>query len=124
MAARGPVRVTPELLAEARRSVDWDRVRAMTDEEIDRDVASDPDASPLTEAEAVALRVQWARKRTGLSQPEFAARFRIPVGTLRDWEQARREPDAAALAYLTVIERDPEAVAKALDAAAAEGEAA
>ncbi len=48
---------------------------------------------------------------------ENSARHRIPVGTLRDWEQARREPDAAAaLAYLRVIEREPEAVARDLSA--------
>lgn len=50
----------------------------------------------------------------GWTQEGFAARYRIPVGTLRDWEQGRREPDAAALAYLRVVEREPEAVARAL----------
>lgn len=44
----------------------------------------------------------------------FAARFRMPLGTLRDWEQGRKEPDAVARAYLTVIGRNPSAVAKAL----------
>jgi putative transcriptional regulator len=58
--------------------------------------------------------VQYVRKQTGLSQPVFAARFHIPLGTLRDWEQARRMPDAAALAYLRVIERIPQAVQQAL----------
>jgi hypothetical protein len=42
------------------------------------------------------------------------ARYRIPVGTLRDWEQGRKEPDAAAKAYLHVIATDPEMVRKAL----------
>jgi DNA-binding transcriptional regulator YiaG len=32
----------------------------------------------------------------GLSQEEFAARFHIPLGALRDWEQGRRDPDTAA----------------------------
>jgi len=50
----------------------------------------------------------------GLTQEEFSARFRIPLGTLRDWEQGKSEPDQAARAYLTVIARDPEAVRKAL----------
>jgi hypothetical protein len=47
---------------------------------------------------------------------DLAARFRIPLGTVRDWEQGRREPDAAALAYLRVTEREPEAVERALAA--------
>jgi putative transcriptional regulator len=99
-----------------KRSIDWTRVDAMTEEQIERDLASDPDAaSPLTEAEGQAIRVQIVRKSTGLSQPRFAERFRIPLGTLRDWEQARSAPDGAAIAYLKVIERDPNAVVRALE---------
>ena len=88
-----------------------------TEDEIEQAVASDPDASPLTESEAMALRVQAIRKRMGLSQPQFAERFHIPVATLRDWEQARRQPDAAVWAYIQVIDHEPEAVLRALQAA-------
>jgi putative transcriptional regulator len=49
-----------------------------------------------------------------LTREEFAARFRIPLGTLRDWEQGRSEPDQPAKAYLTVIARDPRGVERAL----------
>jgi transcriptional regulator with XRE-family HTH domain len=49
-----------------------------------------------------------------LTQEEFAARYRIPLGTLRDWEQGRSEPDQPAQAYLTVIARDPKGVGRAL----------
>ncbi len=58
------------------------------------------------------------RDHLGLTQEEFAARYRIPVGTLRDWEQGRKRPDAPARAYLTVIARDPHAVANLLGEAA------
>ena len=54
------------------------------------------------------------RKRLGLSQAEFAARYHVPIGTLRDWEQNRKQPDAPALAYLQVIAREPDMVARAL----------
>ena len=54
------------------------------------------------------------RRALGLSQEEFAGRFHVPLGTLRDWEQGRKEPDAAARAYLKVIGRNPEAVSEAL----------
>ena len=57
------------------------------------------------------------RQALGLSQEAFAERFRIPIGTLRDWEQGRVEPDQAARAYLMVIARNPRAVRKALEAA-------
>ena len=54
------------------------------------------------------------RRLLKLSQEDFAAQFHIPVGTLRDWEQRRKEPDAAARAYLQVIARAPDAVREAL----------
>lgn len=61
--------------------------------------------------------VKALRKRLGLTQPEFAARFGFNVSRLRDWEQGRSNPDSAARAYLVVIEREPEAVSRALEAA-------
>jgi putative transcriptional regulator len=60
-------------------------------------------------------RTKSLRRALGLSQEEFAARYHIPVGTLRDWEQGRFEPDAAARAYLTVIAREPDTVRRALE---------
>jgi putative transcriptional regulator len=51
--------------------------------------------------------------RLGLSRAAFAAGFHVPVGTLRDWEQNRRLPDAPALAYLRVIAWEPAAVPRA-----------
>jgi putative transcriptional regulator len=49
-----------------------------------------------------------------LTQEEFCARFRIPLGTLRDWEQGRSEPDKPAKAYLQAIAGDADAVSRAL----------
>lgn len=54
------------------------------------------------------------RERLGLSQNEFAARFGISLGTLRNWEQGVRLPDGPARALLKVIEREPAAVQRAL----------
>ena len=54
------------------------------------------------------------RERLGLTQEEFAAAYGIPVGTLRDWEQARKHPDTTAFAYLRVIARNPDMVLEAL----------
>lgn len=59
------------------------------------------------------------RRALSLTQEEFAARYRIPLGTLRDWEQARTEPDGPAQAYLRVIAAEPEMVARALATQAA-----
>ena len=83
---------------------------------------SDPDAQPLTPTDTKRMkRVPQAkviRQALGMSQEEFAEHFGIPVGTLRDWEQGRAEPDQAARSYLKVIARNPDVVRKALEPAA------
>jgi putative transcriptional regulator len=60
------------------------------------------------------INVRAIRERSGLPQREFARRFAINPRTLQDWEQGRRDPDSAIRAYLTVIDRNPEAVRQAL----------
>jgi putative transcriptional regulator len=93
----------------------------MTDEEVLAAALSDPDAQPLTGADMKRMKrtpqVKVIRRAFGMSQEEFAQAFRIPVGTLRDWEQGRVEPDHAARAYLKVIARNPKAVREALEPA-------
>jgi putative transcriptional regulator len=59
-------------------------------------------------------RTKTLRRALGLTQEEFAIRFHIPIGTLRDWEQGRSVLDQPARAYLRVIARDPEGVRRAL----------
>jgi putative transcriptional regulator len=92
--------------------------KSMTDDAIVEAAKSDPDNPPMTAGEMARMRPVSAAKRIrrklGLSQEDFAKRFRIPLGTLRDWEQLRREPDQAAQAYLIVIEREHAAVERAL----------
>jgi putative transcriptional regulator len=91
----------------------------MSDEEVNAAALSDPDNLPRTpEREKHLKRVpqlKLMRRALGLSQEAFAARFRIPLGTLRDWEQGKTEADQAARAYLTVIARNPKAVTEALN---------
>jgi putative transcriptional regulator len=58
--------------------------------------------------------VKTIRQRLHMTQDDFAAKFGIPVATLRDWEQHRRTPDAAVRSYLLVIERSPELVRRTL----------
>lgn len=94
----------------------------MTPEERHAAALADPDAQPLTAEDIARMkpipRVSIIRRAMRLTQEEFSQRFRIPLGTLRDWEQGRKEPDAAARAYLVVIARNPTAVAEALAPAA------
>ena len=58
--------------------------------------------------------IRMTRTGLGLSQAEFATRFRVPVGTLRDWEQARVTAPDFAVAYVRVIGLHPDMVAKAV----------
>lgn len=100
---------------------DWARVAALTDHEIHAAALSDPDAQPLPRDMRGLTRipnVKKLRESLQLTQEEFAETYRIPLGTLRDWEQRRKFPDAPARAYLLVIERNPEAVAALLRGAA------
>ena len=60
--------------------------------------------------------VKKIRAKLGVSQTEFAMMIGVSVATLRNWEQGRREPEGPAKALLIVASKDPEAVAKALNA--------
>lgn len=90
----------------------------MTGAQIHAAALADPDAQPLSPERLTNMKrtpqVRVIRRTLGLSQEDFSARFHIPLGTLRDWEQARKDPDAAARAYLVVIARNPKAVIEAL----------
>lgn len=93
-------------------------MRPMTEAEIEAAAGADPDARPMTTEQLQTARrvppVKTLRRALGLTQKEFAGRYRIPLGTLRDWEQGRTEPDQPARAYLKAIAGDPEAVRRAL----------
>ena len=61
-------------------------------------------------------RIAALRKRLKLSRQKFAERFGLDVRAVQEWEQGRRVPDRAARVLLTVIDRDPESVVRALAA--------
>lgn len=73
----------------------------------------DVTAEALDRAQRARL-IRKTRTGLGLSQSEFASRFRVPVGTLRDWEQARATAPDFAIAYVRVIGLHPDIVAKAV----------
>ena len=91
----------------------------MTQKQIEAVARTDRDNRPLSTADLGRMKrtpqAKIIRRALGISQEDFAARYHIPIGTLRDWEQGRVVPDQAARAYLTVIARDPETVRRALD---------
>lgn len=58
--------------------------------------------------------IRMTRTGLGMTQAQFAARFRVPLGTLQDWEQARVTPPDFAVAYAKVIRLHPDMVAAAV----------
>jgi len=97
---------------------DWDRLDAMTDEEAEANALADLDNPPMTKEQLKKMKpvsfVKRLRWKLGLSQSAFATQFHIPLGTLRDWEQHRTEPDKAVQAYLEIIAAEPDTVADIL----------
>jgi len=97
---------------------DWSRFDSMSGAQRHQAALNDSDARPLTEQDLSRMKrtpqAKIIRRALGLSQEDFAARYHIPLGTLRDWEQGRVEPDQAARAYLKVIAREPDKVREAL----------
>lgn len=97
---------------------DWRAFDAMTEAERHRAALADPDARPATRARLARARrvpaVRDLREKLNLTQREFAARFHLPLGTVRDWEQGAHRPDKAAQVLLRLIAKDPEAVTRAL----------
>ncbi|MBA1376953.1 NadS family protein [Pseudomonas brassicacearum] len=69
---------------------------------------------PSREFVVDALQVKEIRKATGLTQAKFAALIDVQLGTLRNWEQGRREPTGPAKALLRAIHNDPKHVINAL----------
>jgi putative transcriptional regulator len=105
------------------------RLRASTEREIARQIASDPDVPEMTAADLRRARrvynpplpnVKAIRHKLGLSQAEFAQQFGFSVRTVQQWEQGRAVPDRPARILLRVIETAPQAVERALAVGAAE----
>ena len=84
--------------------VDWSRVDATTEEEIEAQIAAD-ETEAILDAAAYSRGV---RERTGLSQTAFARRIGVPVATVRNWEQGKRSPRGPARALLRLLHRRPE----------------
>ena len=101
---------------------DWEALKALTDEEIAAQIAADPDVAPELDWSLdnprvrimVPTDVRAIRAKFGLSQERFAKTFALNLATLRDWEQERRMPHGPARTLLQIIDREPDAVRRAL----------
>lgn len=108
--------------------VDRERLRATTEREITKQIASDPDVPEMTAEDLRRARpvynppvpdVKAIRHKLGLSQAAFARQFGFSVRTVQQWEQGRAVPDRPARILLRVIETAPNTVKRALDARSA-----
>ncbi|MBM3570752.1 MAG: helix-turn-helix domain-containing protein [Alphaproteobacteria bacterium] len=108
-------------LNEIKRSksrADWAKAGATTDREIWRQIARDVDTARGVTRQDLAS-PQNLRRQLAMTQVEFARALRIPVATLRNWEQGRNALDPAARSLLLVVARNPKAALAALAADAA-----
>jgi putative transcriptional regulator len=94
---------------------------SLTEEDIDRAIAEDPDAPDFSDPElAKHFRpvpdpdVRLIRAELDMTQVQFAHALDVPVATIRDWEQGRRHPSGPALTLLRLLERDPATMARLL----------
>jgi putative transcriptional regulator len=99
----------------------WRRLDALTDEEITAAALRDPDNPPLTDEQLAQFRrpalAMKVRLELRMGREEFAAAYAIPLETLVAWERHRAEPSEVELAYLRLIEREPDIAKVRADAA-------
>ena len=118
--------VTPERAKQLAKEVDWEWIDSLTDEDIARQVAENPDAAPIPTIKQRLVRlvrstkmparrkIKLIRRYLRMSQSEFAEAYGIPVRTLQNWEAGRREPKDGILSYLSVIADMPDQVRRSL----------
>ena len=122
-------KITEASLTAALVAVDWAKIDDMTDEDIERQIAENPDAAPdLTVKGAKLLfligsprlktgvKVRLLRRAFGMSQSQFAKAYHVPLRSLQNWEQGSREPDAAVGALIKLIAHDPKRTKRILGA--------
>ena len=110
------VRRTMENIRRLKSRVSRVKIDATTEADIRRHMREDDQYETDLVGFAPVVPPQLLRKRLGMTQDEFAKALRIPLSTLRNWEQGRVLPDPAARALLTIVARNPKAAFKALAA--------
>ena len=99
---------------EALAQTDWKAIDAMTDADIARQIAANPDAASDMAPE---IDVRAIRRASGMTQAEFAAAYHFSVRTVQEWERGAKRPSGPARTLLRAIRADPEGLKRALAAA-------
>jgi putative transcriptional regulator len=111
------VRRTLDRIRRVKHRIDRTKIDSSTEADIRRHMIEDGQ-NPAVELAGFApvIPPQVLRKHLAMTQAEFARALRIPLSTLRNWEQGRVLPDPAARSLLTIVARNPKAAFKALAA--------
>ncbi|MBD0271992.1 MAG: helix-turn-helix domain-containing protein [Acetobacteraceae bacterium] len=95
-------------------TVDRAKLDATTEEDIRRHMAEDGYDHDEDIRDEDVISPAFIRKRLGMTQEQFAGAIRVPVATLRNWEQNRVAMDPSTIALMTILAREPEAALRAL----------
>ena len=105
----------PKTLSDAARqalaATDWQRLDAMTDDDIARQIAANPDVAPDM---APVIDVRAIRQASGMSQSQFAAAYEFSIRTIQEWERGAKRPSGPARTLLRAIKADPQGLRRAL----------
>ncbi len=92
-------------------ATDWNKIDAMTDEDLARQIAANPLAAPDM---APLIDVRAIRRAAGMTQAQFAETNEFSIRTVQEWERGAKKPSGPVRTLLRAIKADPEGLAKAL----------
>ena len=95
-------------------ATDWNKIDAMTDEDLVRQIAANPDSAPDMAPE---IDVRAIRNAAGMTQAQFSETYEFSIRTLQEWERGAKKPSGPARTLLRAIKADPEGLRKALASA-------
>jgi putative transcriptional regulator len=107
------VKISREAARKALAATDWEKLDALTDEDIARQIAANPNAAPDMAPE---IDVRAIRRTAGMSQAQFATAYEFSVRTVQEWERGAKRPSGPARTLLKAIKADPEGLRRALAA--------
>jgi putative transcriptional regulator len=100
-------------VSDALAATDWRGIDAMTDEDLAKQIAANPDAAPDMAPE---IDVRAIRRAAGMTQAQFAGAYEFSIRTVQEWERGAKRPSGPARTLLRAIKADPEGLRRAISA--------
>jgi putative transcriptional regulator len=110
------IRRTMDSIRRMKPRIDRAKIDSTTEVDIRRHMREDDEGEDGFSSFAPVIPPQLLRKRLGMTQAQFARALRVPLSTLRNWEQGRVLPDPAARSLLAIVAKNPKAALRALAA--------